>query len=29
VRFENGKPPDVIGMQFNWSKDDLKKVNSN
>ena len=28
VRFENGKPPDVIGMQFNWSKDDLKKVNA-
>jgi hypothetical protein len=27
VRFENGKPPGVIGMQFNWSKDDLKKVN--
>ncbi len=27
VRFENGKPPDVIGMQFNWSKDDLKKAN--
>ena len=27
VRLENGKPPSVIGMQFNWSKDDLKKVN--
>ena len=27
VRFESGKPPDVIGMQFNWNKDDLKKVN--
>ena len=26
VRFENGKAPDVIGLQFNWSKDDLKKV---
>lgn len=28
VRFENGKPPSVIGMQFNWSKDDLKKADS-
>jgi hypothetical protein len=28
VRFEAGKAPGVIGMQFNWSKDDLKKVNS-
>jgi len=28
VRFENGKPPDVIGMQFNWSKEDLKKANT-
>jgi len=28
VRFENGKPPDVIGMQFNWSKEDLKKANA-
>ena len=28
VRFENAKPPDVIGLQFNWSKDDLKKVNA-
>jgi hypothetical protein len=28
VRFENGKPASVIGMQFNWSKDDMKKVNS-
>ena len=27
VRFEAGKPPDVIGMQFNWNKDDLKKAN--
>lgn len=27
VRLENGKAPSVIGMQFNWSKDDLKKVN--
>ena len=28
VRLENGKPASVIGMQFNWSKDDMKKVNS-
>ena len=28
VRFENGKPASVIGMQFNWSKDEMKKVNS-
>ena len=27
VRVESGKPPDVIYMQFNWSKDDLKRVN--
>ena len=27
-RFENGKAPSVIGMQFNWSKDDLKKATS-
>jgi hypothetical protein len=26
VRMENGKPPSVIGLQFNWSKDDLKKA---
>lgn len=26
VRF--GKNPDVIYLQFNWSKEDLKKVNS-
>lgn len=25
VRFENGKPPSVIFMQFNWSLNDLKK----
>src|SRR5512140_1373869 len=28
VRFEKGKAPSVIGLQFNWSKDDLKKVNA-
>jgi len=28
VRFANGKVSDVIGLQFNWSKDDLKKVNA-
>jgi hypothetical protein len=28
VRLENGKPASVIGLQFNWSKDDMKKVNS-
>ena len=27
VRLESGKPADVIYMQFNWSKDDLKRVN--
>jgi hypothetical protein len=27
VRFENGKAPGVIGLQFNWNKEDLKKVN--
>ncbi|HEY2395427.1 MAG TPA: hypothetical protein VGH81_05505 [Rudaea sp.] len=27
VRLENGKAADVIGLQFNWSKDDLKKAN--
>lgn len=27
VRFESGKAPGVIGMQFNWSKADLKKAN--
>ena len=27
VRFGNGNAPDVIGLQFNWSKDDLKKAN--
>ena len=26
VRFEAGKPPGVIGMQFNWNKNDLKKA---
>lgn len=26
VRFENGKTPSVIGMQFDWSKADLKKA---
>ena len=26
VRLADGKPADVIGLQFNWSKDDLKKV---
>ncbi len=25
VRFENGKPPAVIFLQFNWSMDDVKK----
>lgn len=25
VRFENAKTPDVIGLQFNWNKEDLKK----
>ena len=28
VRFENGKAPSVIGLQFNWSKADLKKANA-
>jgi len=28
VRLENGKPASVIGLQFNWNKDDLKKVNA-
>lgn len=28
ARLENGKPASVIGLQFNWSKDDLKKVNT-
>ena len=27
-RVRMGKTADVIGLQFNWSKDDLKKVNS-
>ncbi len=27
-RVRVGKTADVIGLQFNWSKDDLKKVNS-
>lgn len=26
VRFEKGKAPSVIGLQFNWSKDDLKRA---
>jgi len=26
VRFEAGKAPGVIGMQFNWNKNDLKKA---
>ena len=26
VRLDNGKAADVIGLQFNWSKDDLKKA---
>jgi hypothetical protein len=25
VRFETGKPPSVIGFQFDWNTDDLKK----
>ena len=28
VRLENGKPASVIGLQFNWNKDDLKNVNA-
>jgi len=28
VRVANGKASDVIGLQFNWSKDDLKKANA-
>ena len=28
VRLETGKPASVIGLQFNWNKDDLKKVNA-
>jgi hypothetical protein len=27
VRMESGKAPDVLYMQFNWSKDDMKRVN--
>ncbi|HEX6833957.1 MAG TPA: hypothetical protein VF132_10535 [Rudaea sp.] len=26
VRFENGKAPSVIWLQFNWNKEDLKKA---
>ena len=28
VRFDKDKVSDVIYLQFNWNKDDLKKVNS-
>ena len=28
VRLDEGKPSDVIYLQFNWNKDDLKKVNA-
>jgi len=28
VRLAEGKPSDVIYLQFNWNKDDLKKVNA-
>ena len=28
VRVANGKATDVIGLQFNWNKEDLKKVNA-
>jgi len=28
VRFDKDKVSDVIYLQFNWSKDDLKKVNA-
>jgi hypothetical protein len=28
VRLTDGKPSDVIYLQFNWNKDDLKKVNA-
>jgi hypothetical protein len=27
VRFDKDKVSDVIYLQFNWNKDDLKKVN--
>ena len=28
VRFDKDKVSDVIYLQFNWNKDDLKKVNA-
>ena len=28
VRLEKDKPASVIGLQFNWSKEDLKKANA-